>query len=140
MSKTHNLFISHSWNYDNAYYGLIKLLDNRSYFFYKNYSVPKNDPILNAANRKMLYDAIKKQISYSHVVILFAGVYASYSEWINNEIIIAQNEFQFNKPILAVRPWGAQRTSRIVTDAADIVVNWNTESIISAIRELSVGS
>ena len=137
MSKTHNLFISHSWNYDNAYYGLIRLLDNKSNFFYKNYSVPKDDPIQNATNRKQLYDAIKKQISYCHVVILFAGVYATYSEWINNEIIIAQKEFQMNKPILAVRPWGAQKTSTVVTKAADIVVKWNTESIVSAIRELS---
>jgi len=135
--QIHNLFISHSWNYDNSYYGLINLFNNRPSFYYKNYSVPKDDPIVNAPNEKRLYWEIKKQISYSHVVILFAGVYSSYSVWINKEIIIAQQEFRTTKPILAIRPRGSQRSSKIATGAADIVVRWNTESIISAIKELT---
>lgn len=67
-----------------------------------------------------------------------AGVYSSYSKWIDKEITIAKNEFAFNKPIVAIEPWGSQKTSKIVTDAADIVVRWNTESIISGIRQISI--
>ena len=41
----YNLFISHSWDYSDAYSKLCGLLDNASYFSYKNYSVPKDDPL-----------------------------------------------------------------------------------------------
>ena len=46
--KTHNLFISHSWTYSDSYDKLIGLMDARPYFTYRNYSVPKDDPIHNA--------------------------------------------------------------------------------------------
>lgn len=137
MANTHNLFISHSWSYGDAYTKLVQMLDNRSYFFYKNYSVPKDDPIHNAANRKQLYEAIKRQIQYAHVVIIMSGVYSTYSEWINYEIEIAAKGFTFPKPVLAIEPWGSLRTSQKVTDAADLVVGWNTDSIVSGIRKLS---
>lgn len=41
----YDLFISHSWSYGDAYDKLIKLLNARGNFIYKNYSVPKDDPI-----------------------------------------------------------------------------------------------
>ena len=137
MSKTYNLFISHSWNYSDAYTKLTSMLDNRSHFIYKNFSVPKDDPIHNAPNEKLLYEAIKRQIQLSHVVILMSGVYSTHSKWINKEILIATKEFSIKKPILAIEPWGSERTSKVVTDAADLVVGWNTESIITGIRKLS---
>lgn len=54
------------------------MLDNRSHFMYKNFSVPKDDPIHNAPNEKLLFEAIKRQIQLSHVVILMSGVYSTY--------------------------------------------------------------
>ena len=83
-----------------------------------------------------LYNAIKNQISPSSVVLILAGVYSSYSKWIDKEIHIAQNEFHTPKPILAIEPRGSENTSTKVKEAADIIVRWNTESIVSAIREL----
>lgn len=130
----YNLFISHSWTYSNQYDGLVKLLDNANYFSYRNYSVPKDDPIHNASNSKELYDAIKKQVGYAQVVIILAGVYSSYSKWIDKEIEIAQN---LGKPILAIEPWGSEKTSSIVKNSADRIVKWNTDSIVGAIRELA---
>lgn len=135
MSKTYNLFISHSWTYSNAYNGLIDLLDKDSSFSYKNYSVPKDDPIHDADNDKQLYEAIKKQISPSSVVLILAGVYSSYSKWINHEIDIAKNGFATVKPIIAIEPWGSEKTSKVVKDNADIIVKWQSSSIISAIKE-----
>ena len=32
---------------------------------------------------------------------------------------------KYNKPIIAVQPWGAERTSSIVKNAADVIVGWN---------------
>ncbi|MEQ7049915.1 TIR domain-containing protein [Paenibacillaceae sp. P-4] len=136
MSKTYNLFISHSWAYPEAYEGLIKLLDKDPSFTYKNYSVPKDDPVHNAKNDKELYEAIKKQISPSSVVIILAGVYASYSKWIDHEITIAKTEFYTSKPIIAVEPWASEKTSKKVKDNANKIVKWQSSSIISAIKEL----
>lgn len=136
MAKTYNLFISHSWTYSDAYEKLIGLLDNDSNFSYKNYSVPKDNPIHTKGTDKELYQAIKNQMSSCSVVLILAGVYASYSKWINKEIIIAQEEFSTPKKIIAIEPWGSEKTSTVVKDAADKIVKWNSSSIISAIKEL----
>ncbi|GAA0486468.1 hypothetical protein GCM10008986_09830 [Salinibacillus aidingensis] len=136
MPKTYNLFISHSWTYSDAYDGLIELLDKDDNFLYKNYSVPKNDPIHNAKNEKELYEAIKKKVSPSGVVIILAGVYSSHSKWIDKEIDICKTEFIVPKPIIAVEPWASERTSKRVKDNADSIVKWQSKSIIDAIKEL----
>lgn len=136
MDKTYHLFISHSWSYSNTYDGLINLLDKDKNFLYKNYSVPKDDPIHDAGTDKELYEAIKVQISKASVVIILAGVYATYSKWINKEIKIAKEEFVYPKPIIAVEYWGSEKTSRVVKEAADKIVKWNSNSIINAIKEL----
>ena len=135
--RTYNLFISHSWDYGSQYENLISLLNKRRYFFYSDYSVPKNDPLHTRGTDQALYNAIKNQIMPSSVVLILAGVYASYSKWIDKEIQIAQTEFWTPKPILAIEPWGSQNTSVKVKEAADKIVGWNTESIVSAIRELA---
>ena len=134
MSNTYNLFISHSWTYSDAYDSLINLLDSRPYFFYKNYSVPKDDPIHTRGTDKELLAAIKRQMAPCHCVLMLAGVYSTHSKWINKEIAVCTAEFATKKPIIAIEPWGAERTSQIVKDSADVVVGWNTESIVQAIR------
>ena len=135
--KTYNLFISHSWAYSNEYDGLVNLLDARKYFSYRNSSVPKDDPLHTSGTDKALYAAIKKKVSPCSVVLILAGIYSNYSKWIDKEIQIAQTEFLTTKPILAIEPWGSQRTSVKVKNAADEIVGWNTESIVSAIRRLA---
>lgn len=134
--RTHNLFISHSWSYSENYERLVALLKKRSYFRFKDYSVPHNDPIHNAPTDHALRSAIRNQMQPCGVVLVLAGVYATYSKWIDIEIDLAESGFQNPKPIIAVEPWGSQKTSRRVKDAADEVVRWNTESIVTAIREL----
>lgn len=90
----YNLFISHSWTYSDAYEKLVALLDSDAYFVYKNYSVPKNDPIHNARYDYQLKEAIRNQMKYASCVLILAGVYSTYSKWINIEIDIA-NELGF---------------------------------------------
>ncbi len=134
--KQYNLFISHSWAYGDAYDKLIKMLDGDPRFNFKNYSVPKNDPIHNAPNSAQLSRAIQDQMRFCDVIIILAGVYSSYSTWINKEISIARG-FANPKPILAIEPWASEKTSLIVKNNADKIVKWNTSSIVSGIRELS---
>lgn len=137
MSKQYNLFISHSWSYSDAYDKLVNLLENAEDFDFKNYSVPKDNPVYTNGTDKQLKAAIKEQMSHASVVLILAGVYSSYSKWINKEIEIAQNEFNTPKKIIAIEPWAAQKTSSVVKNAADKTVKWQTKSIIDAIKELS---
>ena len=136
MANTYNLFISHSWNYGDAYEKFCGLLNDASNFSYRNYSVPKDDPVHDADNMQELYDAIKAKVVFCQVVVIMAGKYATYSKWIQREIKIAKEDY--DKPILAVRPWANEQVSSVVSEAADKLVGWNTSSIVSGIREIAL--
>ncbi len=128
---SYNIFISHSWAYSNNYESLVNKLREEPYFSFKDYSVPKNDPIHNAQNAYQLKAAIRAQMQPASCILILAGVYATYSKWINIEIELAQ---EMGKRIIAIEPWGSERTSVVVKNAADKIVGWNTSSIVSAIR------
>lgn len=127
----YNLFISHSWTYSDQYQRLINLLDSKYGFNYRNYSVPKDDPIHNAESDYLLRQAIERQMKPASCVIILAGVYSTYSKWINIEIELAR---KMGKKIIAVEPWGSERTSAVVKNAANEIVRWNSDSIVRAIR------
>ena len=135
--RTHNLFISHSWSYGDKYDKLMGLLRNRPYFRFKDYSVPKDDPIHDAGTDRELNEAIKRQIARCGAVLILAGVYATYSKWIRKEIKICKTEFKTPKSIIAIEPWSSKKTSKLVKDNADKIVKWRTDSIVDAIRELA---
>ena len=61
--RTPNLFISHSWAYSDSYGKLVGLLDARPYFAYRNYSVPRDDPIHNARSVATLKAAILRKMA-----------------------------------------------------------------------------
>lgn len=128
----YRLFISHSWTYSDAYDCLIKLLEGQNFRFY-DHSVPKNDPIHTKGSEKELRAAIDAQIKGTSCVLILAGVYATYSKWINIEIDIAK---KYNKPIIAIEPWGAERTSAIVKNNAIKIVKWQGKSIVNAIIDV----
>lgn len=43
--KEYNLFISHSWSYNNDYLSLNNLLRQNGYFKFNNFSVPIDNPL-----------------------------------------------------------------------------------------------
>ncbi len=128
---TYNLFISHSWTYSGSYDRLVEMLNDAPGFSYKNYSVPKDDPIHNATYDYQLRAAIRNQMQHASCILILAGVYSTYSKWINIEIQLAQ---EMGKRIIAVEPWAAKRSSLVVKNAADKIVGWNTSSIVKAIK------
>lgn len=128
---TYNLFISHSLTYSDAYEKLVGLLNGASDFSYKNYSVPRNDPIHNAKYDYQLKAAIRNQMQPASCVLVLAGVYSTYSKWINIELELAS---ELGKKIIAIEPRGAEKTSAIVKGYADEIVKWQTTSIVKAIR------
>lgn len=137
MNEYH-LFISHSWKYPDEYERFIDLLEGAPYFSFKDYSVPQDDP-LSIYNKKYyeseLRSKVRNQMRACSVIIILGGVYASYSDAIDMEIELAQ---ELGKPILGVEPYGSERISTAVREAADKLVGWNTDSIVRAIRELSL--
>lgn len=60
--KTYKLLISHSWAYGDAYSKLVSFFNEHPSFKWVDYSVPKDDPIHNAANDKALYAAIQRSL------------------------------------------------------------------------------
>lgn len=137
MSK-YNLFISHSWAYSGQFDNLVRLLKEDPTFEFNDYSVPKEDPI-DASSDKQLREAIKEQMSHASCVLILAGVYSTHSDWIKIEIDLAQHGFSTPKKIIAIEPWGSERTSSVVKEAADKIVKWNTKSIVDAIRDVCQG-
>jgi len=129
--KTYDIFISHAWKYNNQYYNLTNLLSSHPYFNYRNYSVPEHDPIEFDTTSK-LYKQLDEQIRQSSVVLLIAGKFIKYRKWIKAEIKIAQ---KYNKPIIAIRPWGADILPTEAETQADTIVNWQASSIVTAIRQ-----
>lgn len=134
-----HVFISHAWSYSDHYETLADWIFNGNWSVgqasldFRDYSVPRHDPIHNANNAAQLREAIYDKISRSHVIVIPTGMYANYSKWIQKEIDGAGS---YDKPILAVNPWGTQRTSSVVSSAAAKIVGWNKETVVGGIWEL----
>ena len=110
VMRDYNIFISHSWSYSGHYNRLIQLLKEASYFHFKDFSIPKDDPIHDAPTDVKLAEAIRKQMLHASVVVVTAGVYATYSKWVEKEIQIAKRGA---KKILAIKLWDSERASSL---------------------------
>lgn len=135
-TKTRNLFISHAWRYSDRYEGVVGLLGRAPNFSWRNHSVPRHDPAIDPDTefgRNRLIQALRDQIRGTHCVIVVAGMYVNARYWIRKEIEIAN---EWNKPLIAIRRRGQQRTPQELVTLADQTVNWNSNSLVAAIREV----
>ena len=136
MMKTYNLFVSHAWDYSEDYKKVVEWLDKaktEKRLDYKNYSDPKDDPIVDPdeeTKKKRMKEKLRNQIRPSSIVIVIAGMYVAHSEWIGFEIDTAVD---MSKYIIGLKPWGQERVPTKVSENADVMVGWNYESLISAI-------
>ena len=103
---------------------------------FRDFSVPKDDPIHNAPTVAALEAAIYNKIGRSHVIVIPTGMYSTHSKWIKKEIEGAKH---YAKPILAVTPWGQERQSSVVLTNADAKVGWNKEPVITGLWNLFRG-
>jgi len=134
----YKLFISHAWKYGDDYDRLIKLLDNAKNFSYYNYSAPKEKPLFpegTPLNNKKIADKITDKISPSQITIVISGMYVAYKDWMQYEI---DESKRMGKPILGINPFKQSQgpTPKYVSENANMMVNWSTDSIVSAIRSL----
>ena len=130
--SSYRIFISHSWKYSERYLRAVKFLNDASNFFWSNSSVPV-DKAFDGMSNSELKEQLTKQMRYAQCVVILAGMYTNHSDWIDYEI---DEAIRMGKPILAIKPWGAERTPQRVINAADQVVSWNSKSITDAIKAL----
>ncbi|WP_288928548.1 TIR domain-containing protein [uncultured Maritimibacter sp.] len=135
------VFISHSWAYSNHYEKLCEWIFEQTWnapnglpIRFVNFSVPSDDPIHGARNDAELEAAILRKMLHAHVLICPTGMYSSHSKWIGKEIKGAR---AYHLRILAVDPWGQERKSSIVSQAADHTVGWTSASVVQGIWDLA---
>jgi hypothetical protein len=130
--KNRRLFISHAWQYDQAYLTMVKWFNTEANFSWSNCSVPSTDALLDKTTAG-LARGITRQLGPAQGVLIIAGMYATHSGWIDYEISEA---VRLQKKIIGVRPWGAERVPVKIQAAAHEMVNWNSASVIDTIRRL----
>lgn len=81
-----------------------------------------------------LAEQLRRQIRPAQCVIIIGGMWTAYSDWIQFELDFA---YEIGKPILCVRPRSARVMPRAVSEKSDLVVNWNSDSIVAGIRQIS---
>ena len=136
--RQYNIFISHAWAYDEHYQRLENLLSAYPNFKIVNYSAPKTKPLFSPddpVSQKELKAAITEKIKHAQIVIIISGMWTDYRKWIQYEI---DEALRMGKPILSVKPHGHQRMPGDVEEYSNRIVNWNSNSIITAIREMAM--
>lgn len=133
---TYNIFISHAWRYSEHYKKVVQWINeaqNDGKLNWKNYSVPEHNPLLDPDDdndKQKLKNELDEQIRPVSLVIVLAGMYATYSDWIDYEINTAVS---YDKYIVGVKPWGQERIPSVVSENSNVMVGWNKDSIINAI-------
>jgi len=131
MAKEYHIFISHSWGYSQYLENLRTLLKERSYFNVEFEEPTVIEPI-NSTNAEYIKRKIKEKLNKSNIVLAIAGMYASYSDWIEWKLDCAKG---LGLPIVGIIPWRQERISSVVYSHSKEDVRWNTESIVKAIRK-----
>jgi MTH538 TIR-like domain (DUF1863) len=130
MAREYKIFISHSWQYNDTLEALRNLINQRGYFS-ATYEESTKDKPINSEAESYVKMRLAQKIAGSDVILALAGVYASYSSWIEWEL---NKGLELGVPIIGVIPHGQNNISTIVSSRSKVDVRWNTESIVSAIR------
>lgn len=136
--KTYDLFISHAWVYGDQYLRIVEMLRLAPNFTFRNYSAPSDKPLVptgTTISNMTLRIKIENKIAPVNAVLVLAGMYVAYRDWIQFEIDTA---IRRGKPIIGIEPWSSERTPLAVSSVADVMVGWNTNSIVNAIREYAL--
>ncbi len=127
----YNLMISHSWHYNEHYNKVVNWLnEGLGETEWRNLSVSADNPLDTTTDRE-LKEKLSNRVRLSSAIIVLAGMYASYSKWIDYEI---DEAIRMNKVIIGVRPWGQERIPKKISDNATIIVGWNKNSVVSAVK------
>src|SRR5262245_26267203 len=129
--RKYKVFITHAWDYDKDYAGLVALLNKVPLFRWQNLSVPEHRAIPAEDTGELRYE-LRNQIRPSHIMLILAGMYVSHRDWLDWEMSFAR---RIGIPLVGVMPRGSRVVPSAVMRGADATVGWNSNSIVRAIRE-----
>ncbi|SEV94672.1 TIR domain-containing protein [Natrinema salifodinae] len=129
--QAHRVFISHSWTYENHFTEVKEFLDDAYGFEYFDHSVSSDNPI-DAQLPNHLRKKIRDQMRSTSVVLVLAGMYVAHSDWIQEEIEMA-NEME--KPMIGVIPAENDRVPALVQEHATELVEADGTAILNAIEQ-----
>lgn len=132
--RNYHLFISHSWDYSGQYETIREWLNRSPYFLWTDYSVPITKPVTFSRINEQKQNILNR-ISLCSCVIILSGMYVAYSDWIDFEINAA---LSMRKPIIGVKPWGQERIPTKVQNCANILIGWNSASVVDAVRQYAL--
>ena len=132
--RDYHVLISHSWDYSSDYRTIKGWFDDTTNFKWTDYSVPLTKP-LDVNGKRQLKEKLHNRISLCSCVIILSGMYVSYSEWIDYEIDTA---LELGKTIIGVKPRGQERIPNKVSIYADVMVGWNSNSVVQAVRNYAL--
>lgn len=134
MASYYRLFISHAWKYGDDYERLVSLLNNDNSFNWLNWSAPEDKPVIPSwmtVPDRVVMQKIAEKVNMADCMLVIAGMYAHYSDWIQAEMDIAQH---LQKPMIGIKPWGNEVMPTAVTSRTSEDVDWQTGSITDAVN------
>lgn len=126
----YRILISHSWSYSDEYETICKWFDSEPNFYWSNHSVCCDNPLQTNYDYE-LKSRLTDKIRGCTCIVVVSGMYGAYSKWIDYEISEAK---RMGKVIIGIRPRGQERIPTVISDNATVMVNWNSYSLIQAIR------
>jgi len=128
MPKTYHLYISYSWLcHPDACEKKVKFLDKEgiSYKFIETFKTDNN-------SAEPIELRIERGIKNADCLLMLAGVGDTCEAWLEQEIRYARKH---QKPIIAIEPWLSKKTSHLLKENADHIVQWHGKLIADAIRQ-----
>jgi len=129
--KQYNVFVSHSWEYDEHYERIVDFLDEVPSLEWQNHSVPSTDP-LPVDTESALRSELRNQMKTASVVVVSSGMYGAHSTWIPEELELAD---ELGKPVIAIIPEGQSKVPAKIQEVADTQVGWRKASLVDALAE-----
>jgi hypothetical protein len=138
LPGTYDVFISHSWRYDQEWTDMVALLDDALGRKWRNWSLPWHDPGLDRftpQGHAELVDILDGQLSQCGALLVLADICRGNrgSTWLGIEIELGK---KYGKPIFGVatksdRSFPDQFRKDVVT-----VVNWGAKDIVRLLTPL----
>ena len=131
MSQANPLrvFVTHAWEAGDDYLRVFEYLESARNFFYRNYSAPDRRPGSGAEAER---EELRRQIAPVEAVIGLASLHDTQRDLLNFELVYAQAS---NKPVILMKPFGAQRElPKALLALANEVIDWDERGLVDAIR------
>lgn len=129
--KQYNIFVSHSWEYDEHYERIVDFLNEVPSLEWQNHSVPSTSP-LSVDTESALRSELRNQMKTASVVVVSSGMYGAHSKWISEELELAE---ELDKPVIAIIPEGQSKVPEKIQAVADTQVGWRRASLVNALAE-----